>query len=275
MANRYRITRPGFDVVSVFGSLWARALPIPVIVALLGERGYSESSVRNQIGRMVSRGAMRAEKIGKFSVVSLAPHVEANFLQVSPAAVAPVYDGSLSLLLYEIPEVSRICRDKLLYIAEHHGYGKLRSGALLGVVDRSHEVLPFVELTQGAWATATTLRPVSQGQAQELVERAYGVSEKVQEIESVSAQVAELERSYRSTNVLSRSTYYDVFFTASMLGFRLPSLPVEVTAGPNLAVVQAKLMKTLSELHRVALGDAEKVAASMVPSAGLIEYRDS
>ncbi len=275
MANRYRITRPGFDVVSVFGSLWARALPIPVIVALLGERGYSESSVRNQIGRMVSRGAMRAEKVGKYSVVSLAPHVEANFLQVSPAAVAPVYDGTLSLLLYEIPEVSRTCRDKLLYIAEHHGYGKLRSGALLGVVDRSHEVLPFVELPQGAWATATTLRPVTLRQAQELVERAYGVSEKVQEIEGVSTQVAQLERSYRSPNVLSPSKYYDVFFTASMLGFRLPSIPDELTMGPNLAVVQAKLMKALSELHTVALRDAEKAVASMVPSADLIADRDS
>lgn len=275
MANRYRITRPGFDVVSVFGSLWARALPIPVIVAMLGERGYSESSVRNQIGRMISRGAMRAEKVGKFSVVSLATHVEANFLQVSPAAVAPVYDGTLSLLLYEIPEVSRTFRDKLIYIAEHHGYGKLRSGALLGVVDRSHEVLPFVELPHDAWATATTLRPVSQCQAQELVERAYGVSEKMQVIDSVSTQVAELERSYRSSSGVSSSKYYDVFFTASMLGFRLPSLPDEVTTGPNLAVVQAKLMKALSELHRVALRDAETAVASMVPSAELIEYRDS
>ena len=274
MANRYRITRLGFDVVSVFGSLWARALPIPVIVALLGERGYSESSVRNQIGRMVTRGAMRAEKVGKFAVVSLEPHVEAYFLQVSPAAVTPVYDGSLSLLLYEVPEVSRTCRDKLLYIAQHHGYGKLRSGALLGVVDRSHEVLPFVELPQDAWATATTLRPVSQRQAQELVERAYRVSEKVQEIEGVSTQVAQLERSYRSSSVLSPPKYYDVFFTASMLGFRLPSLPDEVTVGPNLAVVQAKLMKTLLELHSVALRASEKAVANTVPSAHLIEYRD-
>lgn len=273
MANRYRITRPGFDVVSVFGSLWARALPIPVIVALLGERGYSESSVRNQIGRMVSRGAMQAEKLGKFAVVSLAPHVEANFLQVSPAAVAPVYDGSLSLLLYEIPEVSRTCRDKLLYIAEHHGYGKLRSGALLGVVDRSHEVLPFVELPQDAWAAATTLRPVSQRQARELVERAYRVSEKLQDIEGVSTQVAQLERSYRSSSV-PPSKYYDVFFTASMLGFRLPSLPDEVTVGPNLAVAQAKLMKTLLELHSATLRDSEKAVANAVPSAHLIEYRD-
>ena len=274
MANRYRITRPGFDVVSVFGSLWARALPIPVIVALLGERGYSESSVRNQIGRMVSRGALQAERLRKFAVVSLAPHVEANFLQVSPAAVAPVYDGSLSLLLYEIPEVSRTCRDKLLYIAEHHGYGKLRSGALLGVVDRSHEVLPFVELPQDAWATATTLRPVSQRQVRELVERAYRVSEKVQDIEGVSTQVAQLERSYRSSSGLSPSKYYDVFFTASMLGFRLPSLPDEVTVGPNLAVAQAKLMKTLLELHSAALRESEKAVANAVPSAHLIEYRD-
>lgn len=275
MANRYRITRLGFDVVSVFGSLWARTLPIPVIVALLGERGYSESSVRNQIGRMVSRGAMRAEKIGKFSVVSLAPHVEANFLQVSPAAVAPVYDGTLSLVLYEIPEVSRTCRDRLLYIAEHHGYGKLRSGALLGVVDRSHEVLPFVELPPDAWATATTLRPVSLRQAQELVERSYGVSEKVHAIESASVQVAELERSYTSSRVLLPSKYYDVFFAASMLGFRLPSLPDDLTMGPNLADVQAKLMKALLDLHAVALRESENAVASMVPSADLIEYRDS
>ena len=275
MANRYRITRPSFDVVSVFGSLWARVLPIPVIVALLGERGYSESSVRNQIGRMVTRGAMRAEKIGKFSVVSLAPHVEANFLQVSPAAVAPAYDGTLSLLLYEIPEVSRTCRDRLLYIAEHHGYGKLRSGALLGVVDRSHEVLPFVELPHDAWATATTLRPVSLRQAQELVERSYGVSEKVHAIESVNMQVAELERSYTSSRVLLPSKYYDVFFAASMLGFRLPSLPGDLTMGPNLADVQAKLMKALLDLHAVALRESENAVASMVPSADLIEYRDS
>lgn len=275
MANRYRITRLGFDVVSVFGRLWACTLPIPVIVALLGERGYSESSVRNQIGRMVTRGAMRAEKIGKFSVVSLAPHVEANFLQVSPAAVAPAYDGTLSLLLYEIPEVSRTCRDRLLYIAEHHGYGKLRSGALLGVVDRSHEVLPFVELPHDAWATATTLRPVSLRQAQELVERSYGVSEKVHAIESVSVQVAELERSYTSSRVLLPSKYYDVFFAASMLGFRLPSLPDDLTMGPNLADVQAKLMKALLDLHAVALRESENAVASKVPSADLIGYRDS
>ena len=55
---RYRITRGGFDVVSVFGSLGAEAVPGPVVTAVLELHGYTESAARNQITRLVQLGML-------------------------------------------------------------------------------------------------------------------------------------------------------------------------------------------------------------------------
>lgn len=271
--SRYRITRPAFDVVSVFGSLWAKKVPGPVFVKVLGERGYGPSAVRNQIVRMAARDALFVEKEGRYSIIALAPHLEANFLHLSAGQESPEYDGELSLVLYDIPEADRSVRDRLLYIAGHHGYGKLRSGALVCVQDRSDEVLPFVELPPGAWAIATHLRPDSVSDAQDLIERAYGVRDTLTQIEKLSRQLSAMESAFRTTKNVSHNQFYDVFFDAAMIGFQLPTIPPELTRQKHPAVEQARLMDRIMQFHAVALKQREVEIAMQASGVEHIEFR--
>lgn len=94
MANdRYCVTRAGFDVVSVFGSLSAAAVPGTVITAVLTERGWSASNVRSQITRLHDREILQAERRGRHTVYRLAPAFVRRFNTIRGCSEPPPFDG--------------------------------------------------------------------------------------------------------------------------------------------------------------------------------------
>ncbi len=272
-SDRYRITRPSFDIVSVFGCLWAAALPGTVIVELLGKRGYTASSVRNQIARMVHRGALLASREGRFAVYRLPQHLETNWEIASSTHDVGEYDGTLSLLLHEIPERHRGARDRLVYVADHHGYGKLRSGALLGIRDRSADVLSFFQAPAGCWVDFVQLKPASVAHARELVYRAHGVAEMQGNIKDVEVRIAAMEREFERTGSVARNRYFDLYHLAGMLAFRVPALPPELAEGRSPGDALRGLMQRLRRLYANALAAEDARWARGVAGAELIESR--
>ena len=135
VGDRYRMTRIAFDVISAFGCLQASGLPGPVIVNVLGEHGYSTSSVHNQLVRMVQRGIISSERFGRVSVYRLSEHVLSDFGDIAGDHVFPDYEGRFHTIVYSVPEAERGLRDRLQYIARSLGYRQLRPGILIGFAD--------------------------------------------------------------------------------------------------------------------------------------------
>ena len=136
----YRMTRIAFDVISAFGCLQASGLPGPVIVSVLGEHGYSSSSVHNQLVRMVQRGIISSERFGRVSVYHLSEHILSDFGDIAGDHVFPDYEGRFHTVLYSVPESSGGLRDRLQCIARSLGYRQLRPGILIGVAGRSAQL---------------------------------------------------------------------------------------------------------------------------------------
>ena len=141
VGDRYRMTRIAFDVISAFGCLQASGLPGPVIVNVLGEHGYSTSSVHNQLVRMVQRGIISSERFGRVSVYRLSEHVLSDFGDIAGDHVFPDYEGRFHTIVYSVPEAERGLRDRLQYIARSLGYRQLRPGILISFADRSSQLM--------------------------------------------------------------------------------------------------------------------------------------
>lgn len=122
------MTRSGYDVVSTFGCLWAQELPASIIIALLVERGYTASNARNQLARLVLRGLLEVRRVGRQSVYSMSQPLARRMGLASGRQDPPSYHGHLSQLVFEIADAQRWFKDRLVSVAEHHGYGRLRSG---------------------------------------------------------------------------------------------------------------------------------------------------
>lgn len=184
---RYRTKRVAFDVVSVFGCLQASGLPVPVIVSMLREHGYSSASVRNQLVRMVQRGIISSERIGRVSIYRLSDHILSDFGDIAGDHVFPEYQGRFHTIVYSLPEVERGLRDQLQYIARSLGYRQLRPGLLIGCADPSRLLLarlPHVPVP--AWSEAGVLTPDSLAAARRMTNRAF-------ELDAALAQLPPLE----------------------------------------------------------------------------------
>ncbi len=131
VGDRYRLTRIAFDVVSVFGCLRAGAVPGPIIVRVLADHGYSASSVRNQLTRMVQRGLISSERRGRVTQYRLSERILSQFRDISGERTPPSYDGRFHAAIYTIPESSRQLRDRVQYVARMLGYRQLRPGVLI------------------------------------------------------------------------------------------------------------------------------------------------
>ncbi|WP_296136533.1 hypothetical protein [uncultured Tessaracoccus sp.] len=243
------------------------------MAARLGKRGYTASSVRNQIARMVHRGALLANREGRFAVYRLPRHLETNLEIAASTHDVGEYDGTLSLLLHEIPERHRGARDRLLYLAHHHGYGRLRSGALLGIRDRSAEILSSIHQPGDCWVAVVQLKPTSVAHARELVYRAHDVAQMQCTIKGVEAKIATMEREFEHTGAVLRNRYVDLYYLAGMLAFRIPALPVELAEGRSPGDALRGLMQRLRLLYAKALAAEDAEWAREVAGAELIEPR--
>ena len=267
------MTRPAADVISTFGCLDALELPGSAIVTLLTRRGYTASNARNQIARLVQRGLLRSRREGRYTVYTLAPQLEHRFMRARGFTIPPPFSGSFSLLLYEVPERHRGFKDRLGYVAQLNGYGKLRSGVLIAPVDQSAAVFKTVGAPPAdAWLQLSILVPPDLATARQLVARAYPVSELDAELTAVEQRLQQHLRNDQHRDTAAVRRHFALHFDAMELLFRIPNLPSDLT--PNkLSARGNEVLQRLSQHYFEELRSDEMAAVAQLEATHLIRTR--
>ena len=267
--ERYRVTRAGFDVVSVFGSLSAAAVPGTVITAVLTERGWTASNVRNQVTRLLERGVLTAERAGRHTVYQLAPAIARRFNSIRGCAETPAYDGYFYAIFYSIPETERGLRDRLLYAARYGEFHLLRPGVLIGLSDSADFVLGTTgEASPDSWMITGRVTPADLSEARRMAAIAFDLADMWKRIGELRGDVAKVV----GDEACSGNRYFDVFYRASSEFMQLPHLPAELVDGPRPEQELGALMGQLLDVFgRRYSADCQK-AAQQASGADLIEY---
>ena len=267
------MTRPGFDVVSTFGCLDAVELPGSVIVALLVDRGYTASNVRNQIARLVRRDLLCRRREGAHAVYWLSERLASRFHRAGGRVPPPPFTGTFSQLLFSVPEEQRGFKDRLVYLAESEGYGRLRSGVLIAPVERSDAVRQALgQVPAEAWLHSCRLVTDGHAQARELIERAFRLSESDAALTRLEDRFHQREIRARAGHRLDAQGHFDLHYDAAATLFRIPSLPPEflVRELPSRA---SALMQALSQHYARWIRPHDLALVNDLPAAGLIRPR--
>ena len=277
VGDRYRMTRIAFDVISAFGCLQASGLPGPVIVRVLAEHGYSSSSVHNQLVRMVQRGIISSERVGRVSVYRLSEHILSDFGDIAGDHVFPEYEGRFHTVVYSVPEAERGLRDRLQYIARSLGYRQLRPGILIGFADRStHLTARLPEMPGSSWSEAGELTPDSIAAARRMTTRAF-------ELDAAFAQLPPIEQ---RMNVLSSGGsapgtgcpglslrgFFDLYFDVARAVMSHPLLPEALVEGSQPAVRFRALMQQCNLEYYLRFDQQIRECAGASSSFDLIEW---
>lgn len=276
-SQRYRLTRPAFDIVSVFGSLRAHALPTSAFIAVLAARGYSETNVRTQLNRLVHRGLLVRAPRGGRAVFSLGSRLLASFDALSGAGDRAVYAGRLTLLLTAVPESDRAARDRLDYLARRHGFGRLRPGAFVSAAAEAPAALvpELAALPAAAWADTSALVPRSHEHARELIARAFDPVGLRAGLRAAAARTPALGDALAAGPAPSDAalrSFGEHFFRAAALVLDTPALPAELTPGVDLAADAGALMGGLRALHAAHIADRLRTLVADLPGAEHIEW---
>nr|WP_245395982.1 PaaX family transcriptional regulator [Brevibacterium permense] len=226
----------------------ASGLPVPVIVSMLREHGYSSASVPNQLVRMVQRGIISSERIGRVSIYRLSDHILSDFGDIAGDHVFPEYQGRFHTIVYSLPEVERGLRDQLQYIARSLGYRQLRPGLLIGCADPSRLLsarLPHVPVP--AWSEAGVLTPDSLAAARRMTNRAF-------ELDAALAQLPPLEERMNALSSvgsapgtgcagLSLGSFFDLYYDVARAVMTHLLLPKALVDGTQTAVRFRALMR--------------------------------
>lgn len=277
MRVRYRTKRVAFDVVSVFGCLQASGLPVPVIVSMLREHGYSSASVPNQLVRMVQRGIISCERIGRVSIYRLSDHILSDFGDIAGDHVFPEYQGRFHTIVYSLPEVERGLRDQLQYIARSLGYRQLRPGLLIGCADPSRLLsarLPHVPVP--AWSEAGVLTPDSLAAARRMTNRAF-------ELDAALAQLPPLEERMNALSSvgsapgtgcagLSLGSFFDLYYDVARAVMTHLLLPKALVDGTQTAVRFRALMRQRNLEYYLRFDQLIRECAGASSSFELIEW---
>lgn len=270
---RYRITRGGFDVVSVFGSLGAEAVPGPVVTAVLGLHGYTESAARNQIARLVQRGMLERSQQGRIAIYRLAPALRPSFTRLAGRAAPPAFDGSFAAVILAIPESRRPVRDRVLYTARFSGYRQLRPGVLIAVVEAAEALRAEISADIGAegraWLDFCTLTPESPEQARRWADRAFEIAALRRTIDESEARVA---AALRDPGGLSLLHYFDLYYAVSGQLMSAPVLPSELAPDLDVHTRLGACMSMLNGYYWSALAPEVLSRVRALPSADLIEW---
>lgn len=271
--GRYRVTRAAFDVISVFGALEATALPGPVLVAVLAEYGYSTSSVRNQLTRMVSRGVLQVEHQGRIGVYRRADMLDEQFNTFAGRGRAPKWDGHFDAILYNIPETDRGARDRLLYTAERNQYHLLRPGVLIGHHNRFDDVAHVVgRLSDPSWYLPATLRPDTHDDARRMADVAFELPRARERVEICRAAV---DRVLARGGRLTIAEFFDAFHRVAQELAVAPHPPAELLAGRPPAAALGELLGVLRHVYGERLATGVRQIAMEQSCAGLIEWESS
>ena len=233
VGDRYRLTRIAFDVVSVFGCLRAGAVPGPIIVRVLADHGYSASSVRNQLTRMVQRGLISPERRGRVTQYRLSERILSQFRDISGERTPPSYDGRFHAAIYTIPESSRQLRDRVQYVARMLGYRQLRPGVLIGFADRSGDLCAQLpDTVDGGWYECTEIVPDSLETAKRMTAVAFGLADAHRQVEEFEDALAVLAGPDGVPGTgepdLPIGRFFDLYFRIGRAVLEHPLLPAEI-----------------------------------------------
>jgi phenylacetic acid degradation operon negative regulatory protein len=277
VGDRYRMTRIAFDVISAFGCLQASGLPGPVIVNVLGEHGYSTSSVHNQLVRMVQRGIISSERFGRVSVYRLSEHVLSDFGDIAGDHVFPDYEGRFHTIVYSVPEAERGLRDRLQYIARSLGYRQLRPGILIGFADRSSQLMARLPEVPGpSWSEAGELSPDSIAAARRMTTRAFELDAALDQLPPLEQRMSALSSGGSAPGTgcpeLSLGAFFDLYFDVARAVMTHPLLPEILVDGNQPALRFRALMQKCNLEYYLRYDQQIRECAAASSSFDLIEW---
>lgn len=277
VGDRYRMTRIAFDVISAFGCLQASGLPGPVIVNVLGEHGYSTSSVHNQLVRMVQRGIISSERFGRVSVYRLSEHVLSDFGDIAGDHVFPDYEGRFHTIVYSVPEAERGLRDRLQYIARSLGYRQLRPGILIGFADRSSQLMARLpEMPGPSWSEAGELSPDSIAAARRMTTRAFELDAALDQLPPLEQRMSALSSGGSAPGTgcpeLSLGAFFDLYFDVARAVMTHPLLPEILVDGNQPALRFRALMQKCNLEYYLRYDQQIRECAAASSSFDLIEW---
>lgn len=166
------------DVGFVFGALCATHLPGPMLIEILRHLHLTESAARNTLAKMVRQGALVTQPLRRVRRYSLSPSVLMRFVDVKSAGSVPAWSGEFRAVVHSVPGTERRFRDRLQYLAVHHGFGTLRAGVLISVHDRTAELLERLgEVPATVTLHRAGLVPDDLGQARRMAARAWDLEQ--------------------------------------------------------------------------------------------------
>ena len=270
--HRYRITRGGFDVVSVFGSLGASAVPGPVITSVLALHGYSESAARNQVVRLVSRGLLHRSQVGRIAVYRLAEALRPSYGRLAGRVEHTEFFGAFAAAVLSIPEARRSDRDRVLDLARRSGYRPLRPGVLIALTEAvagfRAEVGADIGVEGRAWLEFCSLVPEDMDQARRWADRAFGIAALRSMIGDAEARVA----AALGGSELGLVDYFDLYYAVSGELMSAPVLPADLAPGLDIHTRLGRCMGMLNEYYWAAFGPAVLSRVQALPNADLIEW---
>lgn len=277
VGDRYRMTRIAFDVISAFGCLQASGLPGPVIGNVLGEHGYSTSSVHNQLVRMVQRGIISSERFGRVSVYRLGEHVLSDFGDIAGDHVFPDYEGRFHTIVYSVPEAERGLRDRLQYIARSLGYRQLRPGILIGFADRSSQLMARLpEMPGPSWSEAGELSPDSIAAARRMTTRAFELDAALDQLPPLEQRMSALSSGGSAPGTgcpeLSLGAFFDLYFDVARAVMTHPLLPEILVDGNQPALRFRALMQKCNLEYYLRYDQQIRECAAASSSFDLIEW---
>ena len=144
-------------IVTIYG-LYGRdaghALPVSVLIDMLGDLGYDAPGVRSSVSRLKAKGVLKSVKSNNVAKYELSGTVADIFQEGDQRIFAPVgataADGWV-LAIFSVPESMRNRRHQLRTVLAGFGFGSMASGvwiAPLSTLDRTRKRLAALELDQ-------------------------------------------------------------------------------------------------------------------------------
>lgn len=151
-------------IITIYG-LYSRkldnALPVSVLIAMLGDLGYDAPGVRSSVSRLKVKGVLESVKSDKIARYKLSDQIMDVFFEGDERIFAQEgakVDGGWALAVYSVPESLRNRRHQLRNELAALGFGSVASGvgiAPAAVLDKakarlgSKDLIQFVEFFQG------------------------------------------------------------------------------------------------------------------------------
>lgn len=144
-------------IVTIYG-LYCRgagaAMPVSVLIDMLGDLGYDGSGVRSAVSRLKAKGVLKSVKNGNVAMYELSPTVAELFREGDERIFASERstgaDGWV-LAIFSVPEAMRNRRHQLRTVLGGFGFGSMASGVWIApapAFERTKKRLEALELDQ-------------------------------------------------------------------------------------------------------------------------------